>query len=111
WRDGEADPDGLQHPGPQLDRVDLHREPDLDGGGALMRRALLPLLLAVLGLAGAGLATLSLHRAASSALQRATEERLRGAGITAARTLEQPGFVPAAPSLRSPLDPNALHAP
>ena len=31
-----------------------------------MRRALLPLLLAVLGLAGAGLATHSLHRAASS---------------------------------------------
>src|SRR3974377_2276716 len=36
----------------------------------------------------------SLHRWAASALQRATEERLRGAGSTAARTLEQPGFQP-----------------
>ena len=73
-----------------------------------MRRALLPLLLAVLGLAGAGLATLSLHRAASSALQQATEERLRGAGITAARTLEQPGFVPDGPWLRSVVEANGL---
>ncbi len=73
-----------------------------------MRRALLPLLLAVLGLTGAGLATLSLHRAASSALQRATEERLRGAGITAARTLEQPGFSPDGSWLRSVVEANGL---
>ena len=73
-----------------------------------MRRALLPLLLAVLVLAGAGLATLSLHRAASSALQRATEERLRGAGITAARTLEQSGFVPDGPWLHSVVEANGL---
>jgi len=73
-----------------------------------MRRALLPLLLAVLGLTGAGLATLSLHRAASGALQRATEERLRGAGITAARTLEQPGFSPDGSWLRSVVDANGL---
>jgi len=73
-----------------------------------MRRALLPLLLAVLGLAGAGLATLSLHRAASSTLKRATEERLHGAGITAARTLEQPGFVPDGPWLRSVVEANGL---
>jgi len=73
-----------------------------------MRRALLPLVLAVLGLAGAGLATHSLHRAATSALQRATEERLRGAGATAARTLEQPGFTPDATWLRSVVEANGL---
>ncbi|HEY3585720.1 MAG TPA: sensor histidine kinase, partial [Myxococcaceae bacterium] len=73
-----------------------------------MRRALLPLLLAVMGLAGAGVATLSLHRAATSALKRATEERLHGAGITAARTLEQPGFVPDGPWLRSVVEANGL---
>jgi signal transduction histidine kinase len=65
-------------------------------------------LLAVLGLAGAGVATLSLHRAATSALKRATEERLHGAGITAARTLEQPGFVPDGPWLRSVVEANGL---
>jgi hypothetical protein len=92
--DGAAAPRGLERPGPERDRVGLHREPGLDGGGALMRRTLLPVVLAVLGLAGAGLATLSLHRAASGALQRATEERLRGAGATAARTLEQPASSP-----------------
>ena len=73
-----------------------------------MRRALLPVLLAVLGLAGAALATLSLHRAASSALQRATEERLRGAGTTAALTLEQPGFTPDASWLRSVVEASGL---
>ncbi len=73
-----------------------------------MRRTLLPLLLAVLGLAGAALATLSLHRAASTALQRATEERLRGAGATAARTLEQPSFVPDAAWLRAVVEANGL---
>jgi signal transduction histidine kinase len=88
--------------------VGLHRERGLDGGAALIRRALLPLLLAVLGLTGAGLATLSLHRAASSALQRATEERLRGAGTTAARTLEQPGFIPDGSWLRSVVEANEL---
>lgn len=73
-----------------------------------MRRALLPLVLAVLGLAGAGLATLSLHGAATSTLQRATEERLRGAGVTAARTLEQPGFTPDPAWLRSVVEANGL---
>jgi two-component system, OmpR family, sensor kinase len=73
-----------------------------------MRRVLLPLVLAVLGLAGAGLATLSLHRAASAALQRATEERLQGAGNTAARTLEQPGFEPDAAWLRAVVEANGL---
>ncbi|HSP18789.1 MAG TPA: histidine kinase dimerization/phospho-acceptor domain-containing protein, partial [Myxococcaceae bacterium] len=73
-----------------------------------MRRALLPVLLAVLGLAGAGIATWRLHRAASSALQRATEERLRGAGTTAARTLEHPGFQPDAGWLRAVVEANGL---
>jgi|GEM_PF-391367 len=73
-----------------------------------MRRALLPLLLAVLGLAGAGAATWSLHRSASAALQRGTEERLRGAGTTAARTLERPGFEPDAGWLRTVLEANGL---
>ena len=73
-----------------------------------MRRALLPLLLAVLGLAGAGIATWSLHRAATATLQRATEERLRGAGTTAARTLEQPGFQPDAGWLRAVVEANGL---
>ncbi|MGZ3479478.1 MAG: sensor histidine kinase [Myxococcaceae bacterium] len=73
-----------------------------------MRRALLPLLLAVLGLAGAGIATWSLHRAATATLQRATEERLRGAGTTAARTLEQHGFQPDAGWLRSVVEANGL---
>ena len=73
-----------------------------------MRRVLLPLVLAMLGLAGAGLATFSLHRAASAALQRATEERLRGAGTTAARTLEQPGFEPDASWLRAVVEANGL---
>jgi len=73
-----------------------------------MRRVLLPLGLAMLGLAGAGLATFSLHRAASAALQRATEERLRGAGNTAARTIEQPGFEPDAGWLRAVVEANGL---
>ena len=103
-----AAPHGLQHPGHQRHGVDLHRQRGLDGGGALMRRALLPLVLAVVGLAGAGLATLRLHRAATTALQRATEERLHGAGTTAARTLEQPGFAPDPAWLRSVVDANGL---
>jgi len=73
-----------------------------------MRRALLPLALALLGLTGAGLATLSLHRAASATLQRATEERLRGAGATAARTLEQPGFQPDPGWLGAVVESNGL---
>src|SRR5262249_39250573 len=107
-RNGAALPDRLEHPGPQLDRVGLHRERRLDGDGALMRRALLPLALALLGLTGSGVATLSLHRAASATLQRATEERLRGAGATAARTLEQPGFEPDAGWLGAVVESNGL---
>src|SRR5262249_30249809 len=107
-RDGAALPGRFQHSGPQRDRVGVHRKRGLDGDGALMRRALLPLALALLVLTGAGLATLSLHRGASATLQRATEERLRGAGATAARTLEQPGFQPDAGWLRAVVESNGL---
>jgi len=53
----------------------------------MMRRALAPLLVAVLGLAGSLTVTLFLHRAATTALERATDERLRGAGRSAALLL------------------------
>ncbi len=52
-----------------------------------MRRALAPLLAGLLALAGSLGATVSLHRAARAALDRVLEERLRGAGETAALTL------------------------
>jgi signal transduction histidine kinase len=50
----------------------------------MMRRALVPLVAAAFGLAGALAATLSLHHAAKGALDRVLEERLRGAGEAAA---------------------------
>jgi signal transduction histidine kinase len=53
-----------------------------------MRRALAPLFAGLLGLAGALGATLYLHRAASGAVQQVLEERLRGAGETAAAMLD-----------------------
>jgi signal transduction histidine kinase len=49
-----------------------------------MSRALVPIVAAVLGLAGSLGATLFLHRAASGALEQVLEELLRGAGETAA---------------------------
>lgn len=52
-----------------------------------MRRALAPLLAGLLGLAGALGATVFLHRAAEDAVSRLLEERLRGAGETAAELL------------------------
>jgi signal transduction histidine kinase len=52
-----------------------------------VRRALAPLVAGLLGLAGSLGATLHLHRQASAALGRALEERLRGAGETAAALL------------------------
>lgn len=52
-----------------------------------MRRALAPILAALLGLAGSLGATFSLHRAARASLVRALEARLRGAGETATLTL------------------------
>ncbi len=53
-----------------------------------MARAAAPLAFALLGLAGSLAATLALHRAAGAALDRVLEERLRGAGETAASLLE-----------------------
>ncbi len=52
-----------------------------------MRRALAPILAALLGLAGSLGATFWLHRAALASLTRVLEARLRGAGETAALTL------------------------
>jgi len=49
-----------------------------------MRRALVPLVAGLLGLAGTLAATLYLHRAADAALDRVLEERMLGAGETAA---------------------------
>ena len=53
-----------------------------------MSRALAPMAAALLGLAGSLGATLAMYAAASAALDRVLEERLRGAGETAARLLE-----------------------
>ena len=52
-----------------------------------------PVIAAALGLGGALLATLSLHRAAAGAVDRVLHERLIGAGESAAALLD-----PAAPS-------------
>ena len=70
-------------------------------------RALVPLAAALLGLAGALAVAVALHRAASTALDRVLEERLRGAGDTAARLLA--GDAPATPArLRAILEANRL---
>ncbi|MFY3743043.1 sensor histidine kinase [Anaeromyxobacter sp. Red801] len=71
-----------------------------------MVRALAPLLAGLLGLAGALGATLALHRAASAALDRVLEERLAGAGATAAELLGRAGADPAA--LRAVMAANGL---
>jgi two-component system OmpR family sensor kinase len=73
-----------------------------------MSRAALPLLAALVVLLGSGLAAQSLHRAATGALARVTEERLRGAGTTAARALEVPGFAADPAWLRAVMEANAL---
>ena len=52
-----------------------------------MRRAALALVAGLLGLAGSLAATLFLYRSAAAALERVLEERLRGAGETAAELL------------------------
>jgi signal transduction histidine kinase len=52
-------------------------------------RAIVPLAAGLIGLAGALAATLSLYRAASAAVDRVLDERLHGAGDTAARLLAQ----------------------
>jgi two-component system, OmpR family, sensor kinase len=51
------------------------------------RRTYVPIAAALLGLAGSLVAMLALHRTASAALDRVLEERLRGAGETAAELL------------------------
>jgi signal transduction histidine kinase len=73
-----------------------------------MPRFALPLLAAFLVLLGSGLAAQSLHRAASASLARVTEERLRGAGATAARALEVPGFSADPAWLRAVMEANGL---
>lgn len=71
-----------------------------------MRRALAPLVAGLLGLAGALGATLYLHRAADSAVSRVLEERLLGAGETAAAVLDLSRGAPSA--LRSLMRANRL---
>lgn len=71
-----------------------------------MPRALAPIALALIGLAGSLAATLALHRSASDALDRVLEERLRGAGETAARLMgDRP---PGAARLRAIMEANHL---
>jgi signal transduction histidine kinase len=69
-------------------------------------RTLAPIAAGLIGLAGALAATLSLHRAAAAALDRVLEERLRGAGDTAAELLSA-GAADAA-ALRATMAANAL---
>ncbi len=72
----------------------------------MTRRALTPIAAALIGLAGSLAATLWLHRAAAVALDRVLEERLRGAGETAARLLASSG--PSQRRLREVMDANRL---
>ncbi len=71
-----------------------------------MPRALIPIVAGLLGLAGALAATLSLHGAAVQALDRVLEERLRGAGDTAAELLG--GAAPDPAALRATMAANGL---
>lgn len=71
-----------------------------------MRGRGIPLLVAVLGLAGSLAATLALYRAAGGALDRVQEARLLGAGQTAAELLR--GSTPTQPGLRALMDANGL---
>ncbi len=71
-----------------------------------MSRALAPIVAALIGLAGALGATLALYRAGAAALDRVLEERLRGAGETAAELLG--GATPDRAALRATMDANAL---
>jgi signal transduction histidine kinase len=70
------------------------------------RRALVPLAAAALLLAGSLGATLFLYRAASTALDRVLDERLRGAGESAAELLS--GAQPSADRLAALMKANAL---
>src|SRR5262249_3782834 len=122
-RDGAAAPGRLQRPRSQHHRVGLHRQrllggsapvsstagiPLLGDSASVTPRAALPLFAALLVLLGSGLAAQSLHRSASGALARVTEERLRGAGATAARTLELPGPPATQAWLRAVMEANGL---
>jgi two-component system, OmpR family, sensor kinase len=69
-------------------------------------RGLFPLVAAVVGLCGSLAATLLLHQAASSALDRLLDERLRGAGESAA--LLMTGVAPSEEALRALMTANAL---
>jgi len=69
-------------------------------------RALVPALAGLVGLAGSLLATLFLYRAAAGAIDRVLEERLRGAGETAAELLARAD--PAAADLGAVMDANGL---
>jgi two-component system OmpR family sensor kinase len=71
-----------------------------------MTRALVPIAAALLGLAGSLGATFALHRAAGTALDRVLEERLRGAGETAAELLG--GTAPSSQRLRALMEANHL---
>lgn len=71
-----------------------------------MARALAPAVAALIGLAGAIGATLALHRAGVAALDRVLEERLRGAGETAAELLG--GASPDPAALRATMAANGL---
>jgi two-component system OmpR family sensor kinase len=71
-----------------------------------MRRALVPLIAGLLGLAGTLGATLYLHRAANAALDRVLEERILGAGETAAEMVGR--SVPTTATLRAVMDANQL---
>ena len=71
-----------------------------------MARALVPLAAAVLGLFGSLTATLFLYQAATASLDRVLEERLRGAGETAAELLAR--GEPGGEVLRAVMEANRL---
>ena len=71
-----------------------------------MRKALVPLVAGLLGLAGTLGATLYLHRAANAALDRVLEERILGAGETAAEMVGR--SLPSTATLRAVMDANQL---
>jgi signal transduction histidine kinase len=74
----------------------------------MLRRTLAPIAAAAIGLVGALAATLSLYHAASSALDRSLEERLRGAGESTAAVLA--GSQPDPERLRAIRGANELDA-
>jgi len=71
-----------------------------------VRPVLAPLAAALLGLAGSLVATYALYRAATTAVDGVLEERLRGAGVTAAELLADAGAT--GPRLRAIMEANRL---